>query len=95
MLYECPSDDGHYWERQTDDQWGNQKEAVGLAQLAQVTEGGFSEEGVNEMVQRAAVWAEGSEHPQGIKRDGDTLQFHGIRELVLLSILCVQWMGPL
>lgn len=95
MLSECPSDYCHNWERQAGDQWGKQKGAVGLAKPAEVTERGFLEEGVNAMVQRATMWAEGSECSQGIKRDVDTLESHGIRELIFPSIWCVQWVGPL
>lgn len=86
VLSECQSD--YYWERQAGDQWGEHKGAVGLAKPAEVMERGFSEEGVNEMVQRAPVWAEELECPQGIKRGVDALQPHGWRAGPPFHLVC-------
>lgn len=77
MHSECQSDYCHYWERQAGDQeWGEEKGTMGLAKPEAVTKRGSSKEGVNEMVQRAAAWAEGLECPHSIKRGLDALQSH-------------------
>lgn len=50
---------------------------------------------MNEMVQREAGWAEGSEHAQGKKRGLDTLQPHGTKSWPSLPGGISQGKGPL